>query len=160
MIGAGILAGTYEGTRQDNPDLANSPPSVVALSRSVGDQGRVLNELSRTGKTLLGQLTATESELESAKKQLSATLANFDEQRGAAEQVTEALKRIDARQKQLALQTEELERILEGQQPITRQDLRRSTLQGLISGLAIGFVTSLLASATYNAFVKARPPAG
>ena len=155
-LGIGILSAIlgYFGAREDNPMLSSQTANMDALSKSVGDQSRVLGELSQSGVALLGQLNTTEAELENAKKQLSATLRNFDAQRQAAGQVTEELKRIDTRQKQIALQTEELERILEGQQPITRRDLQHANLQGLIFGLFIGFVTSFLASIAYNAFWK------
>jgi hypothetical protein len=146
-----IFAVGYFGARSDNPMLSSQPVNLEALTKTVGDQNRVLSELSESGKVLLGQLNATEVELENAKRRLSTTLSNFDAQRQAAGQVTEELKRIDTRQKQIALQTEELERILEGQKPITRQDLQHANWQGLISGLILGFITSFLASMAYNA---------
>ena len=156
-IGAAILFGGYEGTREDNPLLSSQPANLEGLSKSIRQQTQVLGDLSESGKTLLGQLNATEFELETAKKQLVATLGNFDAQRNAAGHVTEELKRLDVRQKQIALQTEELERILEGQQPITRHDLQRANLQGLISGLGVGFLASFLASMAYNAWGKRKP---
>jgi hypothetical protein len=149
-----IFAVGYFGARTDNPMLSSQPVNLEALTKTVGDQNRVLSELSESGKILLGQLNATETDLENAKRRLSITLSNFDAQRQAAGQVTEELNRIDTRQKQIALQTEELERILEGQKPITRQDLQRANWQGLVSGLILGFVTSFLASMAYNALGK------
>lgn len=149
-----IFAVGYFGARSDNPMLSSEPVNLGALTKTVGDQNRVLSELSESGKILLGQLNATEVELENAKKRLSTTLGNFDAQKQAAGQVAEELKRLDTRQKQIALQTEELERILEGQRPITRQDLQHANWQGLISGLILGFVTSFLASMAYNALGK------
>jgi hypothetical protein len=147
----------YRGAREANPMLNSQPADLRMLSKSVGDQRRVLSELSESGKTLLDQLSNTEIELENAKKQLSATLLNFDMQRQAADQVTEELSRIDSRQKQIALQTEELENILHGQEPITRHDLQRANWQGLGFGVAVGFLTSLLASVVHNAFRKRNP---
>jgi len=154
VIGSMILFVGYEGTREDNPLLSSHPANLEALSKSVGEQGRVLGELSESGVRLISQLNATEIELETAKKQLAVTLGNFDAQRKAAGQVTEEVKQIDVRQKQIALQTEELERILGGQQPITRHDLQRASMQGVISGLIFGFVTSFLATIAYSALRK------
>jgi hypothetical protein len=152
-----IIALAYFTSRQENQMLSSQPANLELLTKSVGDQSQLLSNLSESGKALLSQLNATETELEKAKGQLSATLNNFDTQRQAAGRVTAELKRIDARQKQIALQTEELERILEGQQPITRKDLQRANWQGLISGLVIGFVTSLLASIAHNALRRRKP---
>jgi len=112
--------------------------------------------LSESGTKLLNQLNATETELETAKKQLAVTLGTFDAQRQAAQQVAEALKQLDDRERQIALQTAELERILGGQQPITRNDLQRANTQGVLYGLLLGFVTSFLASAAYGALRKRR----
>jgi hypothetical protein len=154
LVGIGLFIGSYYGTREDNPMLSSQPANLDALTKAVGDQSRVLGNLSESGRVLLSQLNATETELENAKKQLSVTLTNFDVQRQAAVQVTDELKRIDSRQKQIALQTEELERILEGQRPMTRQDLQRANWQGQIWGLLIGFVASLLASIAYSTFKK------
>lgn len=162
VVGAGtiLIWVGYVAAREDNPMLNSQPANMEALSKSIGEQKHVLGEMSESGKVLLDQLNATEIELENAKKQLTATLTNFDVQRQAAGQVTEELKRIDARQKQIALQTEELQRILEGQQPITRHDLQRANLQGLGFGLVIGFIGSFLASMAYSAIGKKRPVTG
>jgi hypothetical protein len=159
VMGSGIalvFAG-YQGAREENPLLSSQPADLESISKSVGEQSRVLGGLSASGVKLLNQLKATESELETAKKQLTVTLGNFDAQRHAAQQATEELSQLGDRQKQIALQTEELERILGGQQPITRHDLQRANLQGLVSGVVIGFVTSLLASVAYNALRKRKP---
>jgi hypothetical protein len=80
-IAVGILFGGYYTARQDNPMLTSQSANLDALNKAVGDQNRVLGNLSDSAKTLLGQLNATETELENAKKQLSTTLANFDSQR-------------------------------------------------------------------------------
>jgi hypothetical protein len=157
-LAAVLMFAGYQGAREDNPLLSSQPADLEAISESVGEQSRILGGLSATGVKLLNQLKATESELETAKKQLTVTLANFDAQRHAAQQVTEELSQLGDRQKQIALQTEELERILGGQQPITRHDLQRANVQGLVSGVLIGFVTSLLASMAYNALRKRKPP--
>jgi hypothetical protein len=154
LLGGGAIALGYFGAREDNPMLNSQPANMDALSKSVGEQSRVLSKMSESGRALLDQLSATEVELESAKKQLTTTLANFDVQRQAAGQVTEELKQIDSRQKQIALQAEQLQRILEGQQPITRHDLQRANLQGQGSGFVIGFVASFLASMAYSAIGK------
>jgi hypothetical protein len=157
VLGTVFLVGGYKGAREDNPLLSSQPANLGAISKSVGEQSRILGGLSETGMKLLSQLNATEIELEAAKKQLSVTLGNFDAQRHAAQQVTEELRQLDDRQKQIALQTGELERILDGQRPITRHDLQLANMQGLISGLVVGFVTSLLGSISYNALRKRKP---
>ena len=154
-VGGLVFVG-YQGAREDNPLLSSQPANLEAISKSVGEQNRILGGLSDSGVKLLNQLKATESELETAKKQLTLTLGNFDIQRHAARQVTEELSQLGDRQKQIALQTEELERILGGQQPITRHDLERATVQGWISGLIVGFVASLLATMAYNALRKGK----
>ncbi len=156
-LGIALVFAGYQGAREDNPLLSSQPADLEAISKSVGEQSRILGGLSASGVKLLNQLKATESELETAKKQLTVTLGNFDAQRRAAQQVTEELSQLGDRQKQIALQTEELERILGGQQPITRHDLQRANVQGLVSGVVIGFVTSLLASMAYNALRKRKP---
>jgi hypothetical protein len=153
-IAIGLFWGSYYGTLQDNPMLSSQPANSDALNKAVGDQNRVLSNLSESGKTLLGRLNATETELENAKKQLSATLLNFEAQRQAAGRVSEELKGLDARQTQIALQTEALERILDGQRPLTRQDLQRANWNGQIWGFFIGFAASLLASIAFSAFKK------
>lgn len=155
-IAVGILFAGYYGARQDNPMLSSQSANLDALNKAVGDQNRVLGNLSDSAKTLLGQLNATETELENAKKQLSMTLTNFDAQREAAGHVSAELKGIDARQRQIVLQTEELERILEGQRPLTRQDLQRANWQGLIWGFILGFASSLLATIVYSTFKKSK----
>lgn len=160
VIGAAIVLGGYEAARQDNPLLTSQPANLEDISKSLGDQNRILGGLSESGAKLVGQLNATEVELQAAKKQLAVTLSNFDAQRRAAQQVTEELRQLDDRQKQIALETAELERILGGQQPITRHDLQRANFQGLISGILIGFVTSFLASIAYNALRKGKPVSG
>ncbi len=154
LLGGGCLVAGFFGAREDNPMLNSRPANMEELSKSLGEQNRVLGKMSESGKVLLDQLNSTESELENTKKQLTATLTNFDVQQQAAGQVAEELKRIDARQKQIVLQTEELQRILEGQQPITRHDLQRANLEGLVFGLVAGFITSFLASMAYSAFGK------
>lgn len=153
-VGASLLVAAYKGTREENPLLSSQPASLEALSKSAREQSRVLGDLSESGQGLLSQLNSTEIELETAKKQLALTLGNFDAQRKAAGQVTEELGRIDARQKQIALQTGELERILEGQQPITRQDLQRTNMQGMIFGFIEGFFASILATMALRALRK------
>jgi hypothetical protein len=154
LLASGGVVGGFLGAREDNPNLNSQPVSSDALSKTLGEQNRTLNAMSQSGKSLLDQLNATEIELENAKKELTATLTNFDLQREAAEQVSHELKAIDARQKQLALQTEELQRILQGQEPITRHDLQRANWVGLGTGVVIGFLTSLLASVVFNALTK------
>lgn len=156
MLVVGIFVAGYFGAREDNPMLSSQPANLDALTKAVGEQKRVVGNLSVSGKALLDQLTATELELANAKRQLSVTLANFDSQEKAAGQVSEELKRIDARQKEIVTESEQLERILEGQKPITRRDLQRANWQGWISGLVIGFLTSFLASIVYNAVGKRR----
>jgi hypothetical protein len=146
--------------RQDNPLLGSQPTNMNVLSDSVSEQKQVLGKVSDSGKALLAQLTATQLELDSAKKQLAETLANFDRQRTAAGQVSEELKKIEGRQQQIALKTSELERILEGHQPITLEDLRRSNNVSLVYGLIIGFITSLLATFAYNSFRRNKPDGG
>ena len=148
-----LVFGGYLTAREDNPMLGSQTANLDALTKTAGDQSHVLGEMSESGQKLLSQLNATQGDLDSAKKQLSATLSNFDMQRQAAGQVTEELKRLDARQKQIALQAEELERILEGEQPLTRRDMQRANLQGLISGFLIGFLTSFLASMAHHRLI-------
>jgi hypothetical protein len=154
LVLAVFMAGGYEGARSDYPLLISQNTSLEELSKAVAEQTRNLGGLSESGTKLVNQLNSTETQLETAKKQLAVTLGAFDAQRRAAQQVTDALKQLDDRQKQIALQTEELERILGGQQPITRHDLQRANNQGLVYGLVFGFVTSLFASVAYNALKK------
>lgn len=156
VLGTMFVVVGYKGAREDNPLLDSQSANLEALSKGATEQTRTLVGLSDSGAKLVNQLNATEVELEAAKRQLAVTLGNFDAQRHAAQQVSETLKEIDVREKQIALQTEELERILGGKQPITRNDLQRANLQGLFSGLVVGFVASLLASAAYNAFRRSR----
>jgi hypothetical protein len=156
VLGTMFVVVGYKGAREDNPLLDSQSANLEALSKAATEQTRTLVGLSESGAKLVNQLNATEVELEAAKKQLAVTLGNFEAQRHAAQQVSETLKEIDVREKQIALQTEELERILGGKQPITRNDLQRANLQGLFSGLVVGFVASLLASAAYNAFRRSR----
>jgi hypothetical protein len=87
VMGLGIVfvfAG-YQGAREENPLLSSQPADLEAISKSVGEQSRILGGLSASGVKLLNQLKATESELETAKNQLTVTLANFDAQRLAAQ---------------------------------------------------------------------------
>jgi hypothetical protein len=150
LIPAFIVWAGYSSALESNPILASKSNDIQGLSKSVSDQTKTLADLSLRGNSLLAQLTQTQRDLEKAKGQLASTLSSFDVQRQAAEQASADLAGLQARRDQIDLRIGELERILDGRNPITREDLRRSSNLGLLFGAIIGFATSLAATFAFR----------
>jgi len=140
LIPAFIVFAGYSNAIESNPILASKSDDIQGLSKSVSEQSKTLADLSNRGNSLLAQLAQTESDLGRAKSQLASTLSSFEAQRRAAEQASADLAGLQARRDQIDLRIGELERILEGRNPITREDLRRSSNLSLLFGAIVGFL--------------------
>lgn len=162
VVGLGLLISMpvfigYDVTQKSNKLLSDTnSEDVIAITQSVAEQNKTLDDLSASATHLLSQLDTTERLLQGARTQLAETLSTLTTQINAADVASRNAEVLLDRQRQIELRITELERILDGQAPITKKDLEDSGRTGLLIGALLGFLGSIAASFVVNMVSKMR----
>ncbi len=144
----------YNFTKDENPFLiAHAIGDADTIKKSFRDQSEEMRTLSDNAKTLLEQLDSTDHLLQKTRDQLTATLAGTQTQITAVEKASKEFNNLVDKHRQIQIYSKEVENILEGQSPITRNDLKSSGRTGLVYGTILGFVASLVASALFHRII-------
>lgn len=152
-----VVVGTaYDKAKSRYPLLAgNGSDDVLELLHANADQSEALQHLQTVSKGLLAQLDQASSQLSQSRASVQANLDTIAAQTSQAESAAQTLRELATRQGEIELQARQLSTVLQGNEPITRSDLDRSGRQGLWIGGALGFATSIAASAVLGLVSRA-----
>jgi len=151
-----VVAG-YQKAREDHAVLLQPPQTALGTATTgVARQVESLKRLSSASSALLRELDATSQDVARVRAQLSSVLDAYETQRSAVERAQLSITELQARRVEVETRLTDLRTILEGQAPITRADLERANMNGLMLGASFGFFTSLAATVLYDRLVRRR----
>jgi len=143
----------YTSAKKANNILTSKEAgNLDKLVQTTAENLTAVSELSRNAQGVLTEIDKFQQEFSETKQRLTATLTALQTQKkkNRAIALDEQLKQLQSQGVQVELKRQELLRVLEGQEPISREDLDNASTSGMVYGIIWGFLSSLAASAAYS----------